>query len=342
MVLLYIVYAILAFSILIVIHELGHFTMAKLNNVKVEEFALGMGPQIFAVQGKETKYMIKAFPIGGYVKMLGEQEESENPQDPRAFSNKTSLQKLSIIIAGPIMNLILGIFLFAVIAANKGYAAPVVSSLVPNQPAQTAGLQVGDELLEIDGSKILTWEDFVTKIYTSDGKTLEVSYSRNDVVSTAYMTPVMDAELNRYIVGIYPSEVKSPGLLQSARYGFVETWSLAKQTFSFLGTLVTGKASMNDFGGPVTIIKYTGEAAKAGILVLTNFAAYISIQLAIFNIIPFPALDGGFIFLYLFEIITGKKVDEKKVGLINYVGFALLMALMVFVTIKDILYPINL
>jgi len=341
-VLLYIVYAILAFSILIIIHELGHFAMAKLNNVKVEEFALGMGPKILAVQGKETKYMIKAFPIGGYVKMLGEQEESENPDDPRAFSNKSSLQKLSIIIAGPIMNLVLGILLFAVIASNKGYAAPIISSLVQDQPAQAAGLQAGDELLEVDGSKILTWEDFVTKIYTSKGKPLEVTYSRNNEVSTVYMTPVMDPEMNRYIVGIYPSTVTSPSLLQSVRYGFVETWSLTKQTFGFLGTLVTGKASMNDFGGPVTIIKYTGEAAKAGILVLTNFAAYISVQLAIFNIIPFPALDGGFIILYLFEIITGKKVDEKKVGLINYIGFALLIAMMILVTIKDILYPINL
>lgn len=336
---MYIIYAILAFSILIIIHELGHFTLAKLNNVKVEEFSLGMGPKIVSRQGKETNYMIKAFPIGGYVKMLGEQDESE---DPRAFNNKSSLQKLSIIIAGPIMNLLLGILLFAVIASSKGYAAPIVSSLVPAQPAQSAGLQTGDELLKVDGSKILTWEDFVTKIYTSNGKTLQVTYSRNNVVSTVDITPVLDSELNRYVVGIYPTPVTSPNLLQSARYGFVETWSLTKQTFSFLGTLVTGKASMNDFGGPITIIKYTGEAAKAGILVLINFAAYISIQLAIFNIIPFPALDGGYIFLYLFEIITGKKVDENKVGLINYIGFALLMALMILVTIKDIFYPINL
>jgi len=336
---LYIIYAILAFSILIIIHELGHFTMAKLNNVKVEEFSLGMGPKIVSRQGKETNYMIKAFPIGGYVKMLGEQDESE---DPRAFNNKSPLQKLSIIIAGPIMNLLLGILLFAVIASSKGYAAPIISSLVPDQPAQSAGLQTGDELLKVDGSKILTWEDFVTKIYTSKGKTLQVTYSRNNVVSTVDMTPVLDSELNRYVVGIYPTAITSPNLLQSARYGFIESWSLAKQTFSFLETLVMGKASMNDFGGPITIIKYTGEAAKAGIPVLINFAAYISIQLAIFNIIPFPALDGGYIFLYLFEIITGKKVDENKVGLINYIGFAILMALMILVTIKDIFYPINL
>ncbi|HEY5575931.1 MAG TPA: M50 family metallopeptidase, partial [Clostridiaceae bacterium] len=228
---MYIIYAILAFSILIIIHELGHFTMAKLNNVKVEEFSLGMGPKIVSKQGKETNYMIKAFPIGGYVKMLGEQDQSE---DPRAFNNKSSLQKLSIIIAGPIMNLLLGILLFAIIASSKGYAAPIISSLLPDQPAQTAGLQAGDELLKVDGAKILTWEDFVTKIYTSKGKTLQVTYSRNNAVSTVEMTPVLDAELNRYVVGIYPTAVTSPNILQSARYGFIETWSLTKQTFGFL------------------------------------------------------------------------------------------------------------
>jgi regulator of sigma E protease len=338
---MYIVYAIIAFSILIIIHELGHFTMAKLNNVKVEEFSLGMGPKIVGFQGKETLYMIKAFPIGGYVKMLGEQEEASNPDDPRAYNNKSPLQKLSIIIAGPLMNLFLGIVLFAMIASFKGYAAPVISDLVPGQPAQAAGLQQGDELLKVNGKNILTWEEFVTDIYSSGGKSLEITYIRNGAESTAKITPVMDKELNRYIVGIYPTVVTSPDILHSAKYGVVESWSLVKQTFGFLGTLVTGRASMNDFGGPVTIIKYTGEAAKAGILVLMNFAAYISIQLAIFNIIPFPALDGGFILLYLFETITGKRVDEKKVGLISYIGLTILLALMVLVTIKDILYPIN-
>lgn len=336
---MYIIYAILAFSILIIIHELGHFTLAKLNNVKVEEFSLGMGPKLIGIKGKETEYMIKAFPIGGYVKMLGEQEKSD---DPRAFNNKSPLRKLSIIIAGPLMNLLLGILLFAIIASNKGYAAPVVQSTIANQPAQTAGLLPGDKIVKVDGSKILTWEDFVTKIYTSEGKDLTFTYSRNNEIKTVNVKPVMDNELKRYVVGIYPTVVTSPNLLQSMNYGCVESWSLAKQTAAFFGTLFQGKASMNDFGGPVTIVKFTGEAAKAGILSLVSFSAFISVQLAIFNIIPFPALDGGFIFLYLFEIITGKKVDENKVGLINYIGFAILMGLMLLVTIKDILYPINL
>lgn len=336
---LYIIFALLAFSLLIIIHEFGHFILAKINNVKVEEFSLGMGPKLIGIKGKETEYMIKAFPIGGYVKMLGEQEESN---DPRAFNNKSPLRKLSIIIAGPIMNLLLGILLFAIIASNKGFAAPIVKSTVANQPAQAAGLLPGDKIIKVDNSKISTWEDFVTKIYTSDGKELILTYSRDSKIETVKLRPVKDPELNRYVVGIYPEIVTNPGFIKSLNYGCAETWSLTKQTAAFFKTLFQGKASMNDFGGPITIVKYTGEAAKAGLMTLASFSAFISVQLAIFNIIPFPALDGGYIFLYIFEFITRKKVDENKVGLINYIGFSILMILMVLVTIKDILYPINL
>ncbi|MGE5629405.1 MAG: RIP metalloprotease RseP [Solirubrobacterales bacterium] len=335
---MYVIYAIIAFSVLIIVHELGHFTMAKLNNVMVEEFSLGMGPKLYGIQGKETKYLIKAFPIGGYVKMLGDEGAST---DPRAFNNKKPIQKLSIVIAGPIMNLILGVILFAMVSGFKGYYTPVIDKLTDNGPAKTAGLLPGDKLLKINSTKILTWEDFATDVYTSNGKPVTITYSRNNKVSTMSITPVKDVEQNRYMVGIYPTEVTSPSIIQSINYGMNESVSLTKQTAGFFKTLFTGKASMNDFGGPVTIIKYSGAAAKAGIITLMSFSAYISIQLAIFNIIPFPALDGGYIFLYLFEIITGRKVDDNKVGIINYFGFAVLMMLMVIVTIKDIIYPIN-
>lgn len=330
--------AIIAFGVLIIIHELGHFTLAKLNGVKVEEFAIGMGPKLFGIKGKETMYSIKLLPIGGYVKMLGDEGKSS---DPRAFNNKSSLRKLSIVIAGPIMNFILGIVLFAIIAGVRGYQAPIVEKVVPNQPADVMGIKSGDKITKVNESKISTWEDFVTAIYTANGKPLDITYTRDKEVKTVKVAPVKDPNENRYIVGIYPTIIEKPTLGQSISYGFIETKSLIKQTFGFFKTLFKGKASMNDVGGPLTIIKVSGAAAKAGILSLIAFAAYISIQLGIFNVIPFPALDGGYILLFLFEIITGKKVDDNKVGVINYVGFAILMTLMVLVTIKDILYPIK-
>lgn len=335
---MYIIAAIIAFGVLVVIHEFGHFILAKANGIKVEEFSIGMGPKLFGIKGKETEYLIKALPIGGYVKMLGDDSKSA---DERAFNNKNPLRKLSVVCAGPIMNLILGIVLFAIIAGAKGYSSPIVESVVPNQPAQAVGLRQGDKIVQVNNVKILTWEDFVTEVYMSNGSTLNIKYIRNGAANTVKVTPVKDATENRLIVGIYSKQVTKPTISQSIAYGFNETRSLIRQTFGFFKTLFKGKASMNDFGGPVTIIKVSGAAAKAGIFSLMSFAAYISIQLGIFNIIPFPALDGGYILLFLFEIISGKKIDENKVGAINYIGFALLMTLMVLVTIKDILYPIK-
>ncbi|WPC40689.1 RIP metalloprotease RseP [Clostridium sp. JS66] len=335
---MYIIAAIITFGILILIHELGHFTLAKLNGIKVEEFAIGMGPQIFKINRKETVYSIRILPIGGYVKMLGDEGEST---DPRAFNNKSPLRKLSVVLAGPVMNFILGIVLFAIIAAAKGYLSPIVDKVVPNQPAAVMGIKAGDKIVKVNGSKIITWEDFETQVYTSAGKPMDISYVRNGEIKNVKLTPVKDMKDNRFIVGVYATAIEKPTIGQSVSYGFIETNSLVKQTFSFIGSAFKGKVSKNDFGGPVTIIKLSGAAAKAGILTLTAFGAYITVQLGIFNLLPIPALDGGYIFLFLFELITGKKVDQNKVGVINYVGFALLMGLMVLVTIKDILYPIK-
>ncbi|PRR80253.1 Regulator of sigma-W protease RasP [Clostridium liquoris] len=331
--------AIFAFGLLVIVHELGHFTLSKLNGVKVEEFSIGMGPKLFGLKKGETQYNVKALPIGGYVRMLGEDGETTN--DEGAFSNKSSLQKLSIVAAGPFMNLILAIVLFAIIAANRGYMAPIVDKVEPNNPAQIAGMQKGDKILKVNDKKILTWEDFVTEVYTNNGNSLNITYKRANETKSVKLTPVKNEKENRYMVGIYPSIIKNPTMSESISYGFVETNSLISQTFGFLGTIFKGKVSLNDFGGPITIIKVSGEAAKAGLFSLLSFAAYLSVQLAIFNIIPFPALDGGWIILFLVEIITKRKFDSNKVGIINYIGFALLMTLMVLVTIKDILYPVK-
>ncbi|MBV4418078.1 RIP metalloprotease RseP [Clostridium tyrobutyricum] len=335
---MYIIAAIIAFGVLIFIHELGHFTLAKINGVQIEEFAIGMGPKLFGIKKNETQYSIKLLPIGGYVKMLGDEGEST---DPRAFNNKSPLRKLSIVAAGPIMNFILGVILFAIIASQKGYLAPIIDSTVNNYPAQVAGLKPGDKIVRVNKSKVLTWEDFSSAVYLGGKDPVNITYNRDGDLKQVKLTPIKNKAENRYMVGIGPRQIKSPSIGQSISYGFVETRSLITQTFSFFKTLFQGKANMNDVGGPVTIIKLSGAAAKAGILTLLAFSAYISIQLAIFNIIPFPALDGGYIFLFLFEIITGKRVDQNKVGVINYVGFAILMMLMVLVTVKDLLHPIQ-
>lgn len=335
---LYILMAVIAFGLLVIIHEFGHFIMAKANGVMVESFSVGMGPKLLGIKGKETEYDLRLFPIGGYVKMLGDEGKSN---DERAFNNKTPGRKLSIVAAGPIMNFLLAIVLLAVVTSARGYATSVIDEVVPDKPAALAGLHKGDKILKVNDKKINIWDDFSIKMSVSKGKTVYISYLRNNEYKSIAVTPSLDKKENRYIIGVSPLVIQNPNFFQSLRGGYEQTIFYLKQTFLFLGTLFTGHVSMNDFGGPVSILKVSGAAAKAGIITLTFFSAYISIQLAIFNVLPFPALDGGYIFLFLFEIISGKKVSDDKIGLINSIGFTLLLILMVLVTIKDILYPIK-
>lgn len=335
---MYILMAIIAFGLLVIIHELGHFILAKVNGVKVESFSIGMGPKLIGIKGKETEYQLRLFPIGGYVKMLGDEGHSN---DERAFNNKAPGRKLSIVAAGPIMNYLLACVLFAIITSARGLVVPTIDEVVPNNPAQIAGLQKGDKITNIDGKNINTWDDVTIIINSSNGKSLNFTITRDNIQKTVNLNPVFNKDEKRFMVGVSPSYVKNPTLSQSINSGFKQTNFYIKQTFIFFGTLFKGHVSMNDFGGPVSIFKISGEAAKAGILNLTFFSAYLSIQLAIFNILPFPALDGGYIFLFIFELISGKKVNDDKIGLINSIGFALLLTLMVLVTIKDILYPLK-
>ncbi|MGV8980294.1 RIP metalloprotease RseP [Clostridium sp.] len=333
----YFIMAILAFSLLIIIHELGHFTLAKLNGVKVHEFSLGMGPKLFGIKGKETEYLIKAFPIGGYVKMEGEDEGSN---DPRAFNNKTPLQKLSIVSAGAIMNLILAVVLFAIVGAIQGYIIPTIGEVIPSGAAMKAGMQVGDKITKVNSVNIDKWDQFINEVYLSKGENINIEIVRDSKVKTFSLTPIKNVEENRFMIGIAGTQ-KKMNFGETVSYGFSQTINTTKPLFEFLGNLFRGKVSANDVGGPISIIRISTMVAQTGITNLMTLTAMLSVQLGIFNIIPFPALDGGWIFILLFEIISGKKLDDKKVGFVNYIGFMLLMALMVFVVLKDIISPMK-
>jgi regulator of sigma E protease len=335
----YIIMALLAFSLLVIIHELGHFALAKLNGVKVHEFSLGMGPKLFSIKGKETEYLLKAFPIGGYVKMEGENEGSD---DPRAFNNKTAGQKLSIVSAGAIMNLLLAVVLFAIVGAVQGYILPIIGEVVPDSPAMKAGIHVGDKITKVNSVNIDRWDEFLNEMYTNKGESLNIEVLRDSKVQELTLKPIRDEKENKFIIGIRVSNVeKKLNLAESVGYGFNQTISTAKQTFGFFGTLFKGEVKADDVGGPISIIRISGKAAEAGFTQLMFFTALLSVQLGIFNIIPFPALDGGWIFILLFEIISGKKLNENMVAKVNYFGFMFLMALMVLVVLKDIINPIK-
>lgn len=339
---MYIIYALLGFSLLIIVHELGHFVMAKVNGIKVEEFAIGMGPKIFSTQGKETKYSIGLFPIGGYVKMMGEEEEI---QDERSFSSKSPIRRISVIIAGATMNFLFAIIIFTVFLNKFGFRLPEVKNVTENSPAIEAGIKEGDKFLKVDGSKVFSSDDLVVGINLAKDKPIDFLIERNGEKQEITVTPklIEENERERYIIGFEFETIKNPGIIQSFKQSFKETASVVNQTFKGLKMMITGNVNFKtDVGGPVSIIRMSSEAAKNGIWNLMYFVAFISINLAVFNMLPFPALDGGWTVILLIELITRRKVPDKVVGAMNYVGIMLLFGLMIIVTIKDILFPIQL
>lgn len=335
---MYIIMAILAFGILIIVHELGHFTLAKLNGVRVEEFSIGMGPKIFSKQGKETKYSLGIFPIGGYVKMMGEEE---NVEDKRSFSAKSPLRRISIIIAGVFMNYVLAIVIFTCIIHNFGYRTTIISEIQNATPAYEAGLLKGDKILKTGNSKVFSNDDILTDIYLSKGEQIKFLIDRNGEKKEIAITPRTNEE-GQFKIGVVFENVENPGVGTSVKQSLNQTVSLVSQTFKGLKMIFTGQANLKtDVGGPLTIVKISAETAKAGIWNLANFVGFLSVNLAVFNLLPFPALDGGWCVILLIELITRRKVPDKIVGVLNYVGFAALIGLMILVTIKDILFPVK-
>ncbi len=335
---MYILVAIIALGILIIIHELGHFILAKLNDVKVEEFSIGMGPKLASINSKETQYSIRILPIGGYVKMLGDEDKSE---DPRAFNNKSPLRRLSIVIAGPLMNIMLAVMIYISIGAISGFVLPVVNSVVPNSPAAKIGIQTGSTIYKVNGSSILTWDDFAVFIGLAKNNKINLEVKKDGIIKSYSMMPMKDKTTGRYMVGVGGKVVASPTILQSINYGFKETISMVREAFLSFKLLFTHQASMNDVGGPVTIIKITRKAAIAGIIPYLSIIAFLSSQIGILNLVPFPALDGSYVLVCLYEIVSGKKANENKVGVINTIGFTVLMVFMVLIIFKDIVYPVN-
>lgn len=334
---MYIIFALLAFSALILVHELGHFIVAKLNGIYVEEFAIGMGPKLLGVKVGETEYNLRILPFGGFVKMLGEEDESD---DSRSLNAKTPIQRILVMGAGAFMNYVLALIIFIGLAMSSGFAENKVASVVPNSPAQKIGIEQGDEFLKIDGNKIHTTDDFRMGLALAKGNPVELEIKRGNDVLTKTVQPILN-ESGVYQVGIGYGFVEKPTLLQGIKQGFNETRSLVSQSFIALKTIVTGEANLKtDVGGPVTIIKMSGQAAKAGANTLLWFMAFLSVQLAVFNLLPFPALDGGRIFIELIQMIIRKEIPAKYIEAVNTVGFMLLMGLMVLVTIKDIIFPI--
>lgn len=326
------IYALILFVLLIFPHELGHFIAAKSVGVKVNEFAFGMGPAIFKRQWGETQYSVRLVPLGGYCAMEGENEESDNS---RAFNNKPGWPKILVLLAGSAMNVLIAVLALSIVFGYIGTATTTIDEVQPDTPAYEAGLLSGDRILEAGGNKIEHWNDLSTAVSSSfgDEKEVEITVERDGNEKSFTVIPEK-AEDGRYIIGI-TSKV-SHSVFAAAENGFKGTWDMTKALFSMLGQLVSGGVSADEISGPVGIVTMAGETGRYGAVYFGYLVALISLNLALMNLLPLPALDGGRILFVFIRKITGKMISDDLEGKIHGAGMIFLLGLMIFVTWNDI------
>ncbi|MGB4462261.1 MAG: RIP metalloprotease RseP [Tepidanaerobacter sp.] len=322
--------SILVFGMLIFFHELGHFIVAKLSDIKVNEFSLGLGPQLISMKLKETHYSIRLLPFGGYVKMEGEDTDTS---DPRAFNNKSALVRLGVILAGPLMNFILAILLLGIIGFYSGVPTRQVT-VTPGEPAEISGIQDNDIIHAIDGRKVGHWEEIVEIISGRHNEKISVTVIRDGKYIDYDVTTTVEPKTQRGIIGI-KSVMQKYSVLESIKYGYKKTVLILKLILVGIYQVLTGKVKA-DVVGPVGLAHIVGEAAKIGVYQVLYIAAVISANLGLFNLFPIPALDGGRGIFLVFELLRGKPVEPEKEGLIHFIGFALLMFLMILILFKDL------
>jgi len=323
---------IFVFFIVVVFHEFGHFFIAKIFGIKVHEFAIGMGPKLFKINKGDTDYTLRLLPIGGYVKMEGEDEYSD---DLRSFSQKPVGVRMAVIAAGAIMNFILAIIVFSIYAYNVGVPTTTINEATEKLPAYEAGLRAGDTITSINNFDVNSWEDIKTSINASNGKEITVKVIRDNKELEFTIKPVMDSETNRLIIGISPKMTKS--LLLSIKNGFENMAMILGLMFQFIGMLFKGNVSSGDISGPIGIVVLVGEAAKSGFQYVLYVAGFISINLGFFNLLPIPALDGSRLVFLLVELVRGKPISQEREGFIHFIGFVFLIVLMIIVAYKDII-----
>lgn len=323
--------AIFVFLLVILLHELGHFTVAKIVGIKVNEFAIGMGPTIFKTKKGETQYSLRALPIGGYVSMEGEDEDSN---DPRSFNSASVLERMAVLAAGAFMNFVLAIVVLSIVSFNTGMPTTIIEGTTENSPAEIAGIVKGDKINSINGVNVDSWEDIVEEISNKENnKEFKINLLRNNEKIDINLIPTVEDE--RTVIGIMP--VMETSITGAIRGGFQKTGMFLNAMFDFVKMAFRGKVSTNDLSGPVGVINVVGEAAKMGFTNLLLILGFISVNLGFFNLLPIPALDGSRLVFLFIELIRGKPIDPEKENLVHVVGFFLLIGLMIIVTYRDLI-----
>ncbi|WP_297790868.1 RIP metalloprotease [uncultured Anaerococcus sp.] len=333
-----IIIAIAMFLFLILIHEFGHFIVAKLSGIRVNEFAIGMGPAFYSKQKGETLYSLRMIPMGGYCAMEGEEEESS---DPRSYDRARPISKFLTILAGPMMNLILASVIFFVVGLNTGVTTTSIGNFTDNSPAKQAGMEIGDEVVEVNHTKIEKFSEIsaIVNAYYKDSdikEKIDVKVYRKSSGKEMTFSIAPQKENGNVFFGV-ESQLRKAGVLEAIKLGLVETIKNIIMIFVILGRLFTGKIALSALSGPVGVVKELGNQAQNGLMSLLYFLGYISVNLGVFNLLPIPALDGSKLVCAIYEMLTGKTVNKKIEEKVTIGGFVVLIGLIILISIKDII-----
>ncbi len=333
--------AVLLFLVLILIHEFGHFIAAKLLGVRVNEFAVGFGPKLFAKQFGETKYALNLIPLGGYCAMEGEDEDST---DNRAFCNKAAWRRFLIVVMGAVFNLVFGFIIVSIILApNEYFLTTTVDEFKNNAVSVQSGLEENDRIVKVDGRTIFSAYDLNYAFTNVKDGEIDITVVRDgkkkELNSVKFETTQQDG-IELLTVDFYV-KVEPKNLLTYAKYTVKTSASYCAVIWRSLVDLLSGKYGISAISGPVGVTVVIADAAKQSLQNILPLLAFISINLGIFNLLPVPALDGGRLLFIVFEMVTRKRVPQKYESIIHTAGFILLIGFMIFILVKDVLGLIN-
>ena len=338
MTLVRIIEALLLLSVLVMIHELGHYTAGRLLGFTILEYAIGMGPKIVGFKKNGIEYNIRALPLGGMCRFYG---EDDGVKDERCFNAQKAWKRFIVILAGPVMNFVLAFVLAVILLLGWGVADDskvLVLGVSESGPAQVAGLQEGDQFLTVDGHAVDSFDALTAAVQAADSNHMEVVVLREGTERTLVLTDLYNAEKGaNFMDTTITYGTKKVGLGYALRESVATCWDMAGLVFKSLGMLFTREATLKDMAGPVGIVQLLGQAAASGWYTVLNLCTLLSVNLGVFNLFPIPGLDGGRILFILIEWVRGKPVPPEKEGVVHLVGLGLLLVLVVVVTFNDVL-----
>ncbi|GEO81753.1 RIP metalloprotease RseP [Pararhodospirillum oryzae] len=349
-------------TVVVFVHELGHFLVARWNKVKVEVFSIGMGPEIMGFTDRQgTRWRLSLFPVGGYVRFFGDKDEASGPDDADhleamtpeekavCFHHKPVGARSAVVAAGPLANFAFSILIFALLFMTHGQvrSVPVIDTLIAGGAAEAAGLQVGDRIEAINGERIARFQDVQRLVALSGGETLDIDVRRNEAPVAVTVTPRIvqaDDGLGNQIpmpqigvqIALSPADVHRLGPVDALAQAVRQTWTLSADTLTYIGQMVTGHRSADELGGPIRIALFSAKAAERGVADLVMFIALLSANLGLINLFPIPMLDGGHLMFYTIEALRGRPLAERFQEVGFRIGLAMVLALMAFATWNDL------